>query len=105
MKALAIAVVLFANFASAAQVGPCSQVEAEKSAVLALTNTMKGDVFGSELKLNPSNASTFIFEIGFLRYHQDEGQVGLIPCNITVPVNKVTCNAEIQVDNNLVCFQ
>lgn len=87
--------------------GSYTQVGAERAAILALTNVLQGDVFGAEVKLHSADAKQYVLGVSFSKYHRDDssGEMALVPCQITIPVLKKTGKAEIQIDDNLMCFQ
>lgn len=107
MKFLFLILSLASSHSFAASQGEYTQVDAERSAILALTQEMEGDVFGAEVTVKSSDSEQFVLDIYFAKYHQDDSidDMGLIPCYITVPVSKQTGAAEIQIDDNLLCFQ
>lgn len=104
---IAVAAFLLTATAASAAPGACTQAEAEKSAILALTKALDGDVFESSVNLASQDNRTYVLSVSFSKYHLDDstGEEALIPCGLTVPVKKSGCEAKIQLDDNMMCFQ
>jgi hypothetical protein len=108
MKMLvAVTALLLTATAASAAPGTCTQAAAEKSAILALTKALDGDVFESTVSLASADDRNYVLSVSFSKYHVDDstGEEALIPCGLTVPVTKSGCQAKIQLDDNMMCFQ